>query len=166
MQSVAGAAAQTQSFLYALPQNAPSSQGGGPIRREREQRTRKRLFMKEIKQMMYGFGDVPNPADDTAEVLEDLLVMYVNDLCSKVLTTTKGRKPKVSDFLYALRRDPKKLVRVHELLAAEKELTQAKAIMSLDELPLNKADQPQPGGLAVPPSGSGVGAFGGPIGRV
>ncbi|KAJ3096080.1 Transcription initiation factor TFIID subunit 13 [Phlyctochytrium planicorne] len=106
---------------------------------------------------MFGFGDVPNAADDTAEVLEDLLLIYINDLCKKVTTTTKGRKPKLADFLYALRKDPKKLVRVHELLVAEKDLTNAKAIMSLDELPLNKGAEQQggPGGLALPAPASG-----------
>ncbi|KAI8843641.1 P-loop containing nucleoside triphosphate hydrolase protein [Chytridium lagenaria] len=134
--------------------------GGGPIRREK---TRKRLFTKEIKLMMYGFGDVPNPADDTAEVLEDLLNIYINDMCQKVQSTIKGRKPKVADFLYVLRRDPKKLVRVHELLASEKELTQAKNmnLMPIDELP--SKDQPSGTMLSLPPGGPSVGAFGGPL---
>jgi hypothetical protein len=43
--------------------------------------------------------------------------------------------------LYVLRSDPKKLVRVKQLLAADRDLTKAKAIMNLDELPLKKGEQ-------------------------
>jgi len=35
---------------------------------------------KEMKMALYGFGDVENPNEDTAEVLEDLVVDYVSDL--------------------------------------------------------------------------------------
>ncbi|KAJ3416877.1 Transcription initiation factor TFIID subunit 13 [Chytridiales sp. JEL 0842] len=106
-----------------------------------KERSKKRIFAKEIRQLMYGYGDVPNPAEDTCDVMEDLLMIYINDLCSKITTVTGGRRTKVSDVLYVLRSDPKKLVRVKQLLAADKDLTKAKAIMNLDELPLKKREQ-------------------------
>jgi hypothetical protein len=31
---------------------------------------------------MYAHGDVPNPADDTVDVMEDLLMGFINDLVS------------------------------------------------------------------------------------
>jgi transcription initiation factor TFIID subunit 13 len=35
---------------------------------------------KEMKLALYGFGDVDNPNEDTAEVLEDLMTDYVSTL--------------------------------------------------------------------------------------
>jgi hypothetical protein len=29
---------------------------------------------------VYGYGDVINPADDTVELMEDLLILYIQDL--------------------------------------------------------------------------------------
>ena len=51
---------------------------------------------------------------------------------------TYGRRLKVSDILHVIRGDTKKLARVHQLLAADRELTKAKAIMNMDELPVKK----------------------------
>lgn len=39
-------------------------------------------FTKELKSLMYGFGDVANPADDTVELMEELLVQFYSDLVS------------------------------------------------------------------------------------
>ncbi len=43
-------------------------------------------------------------------------------------------RPKTHDFLAALRGDPKKLARAHELLAMERELKQARAAFDLEEV--------------------------------
>lgn len=32
-----------------------------------------------VKQLMYGFGDVPNPSNDAVGVLEDMLIEYLTD---------------------------------------------------------------------------------------
>ncbi|KAJ3322333.1 Transcription initiation factor TFIID subunit 13, partial [Blyttiomyces sp. JEL0837] len=103
----------------------------------RRERSKKRIFSKEIKQLMYGYGDVPNPADDSAEVMEDLLMLYLRDLATKMVKVSTGKRIKVSDLLHVLRKEPKKLIRVHELLSAERELSKAKAIINMDELPLS-----------------------------
>ncbi|KAJ3195720.1 Transcription initiation factor TFIID subunit 13 [Irineochytrium annulatum] len=124
----------------------------GPVRNKRRQLTR------DVKHLMYGYGDVHNPADDSAEILEDYLVMYLNELCEKVMHTTNGRKARVNDFVYALRHDPKKLVRVHELLAVDKELSQARSAMDLEGADKKKSEllekeAAQKTGLALPNSG-------------
>jgi hypothetical protein len=36
---------------------------------------------------MYGYGDVPNPAEDTCEVMEDLLMLYINELVTTKIYT-------------------------------------------------------------------------------
>ncbi|KAF9895810.1 hypothetical protein BX616_008794, partial [Lobosporangium transversale] len=46
---------------------------------EPRNKRKKYVFGKELKQLMYGFGDVPNPANDAVGVLEDMLIEYLTD---------------------------------------------------------------------------------------
>ncbi|CAD25282.1 TRANSCRIPTION INITIATION FACTOR TFIID [Encephalitozoon cuniculi GB-M1] len=84
-------------------------------------------FMKDIKVMMYGYGDVVAPRYDTAEALHG----YVLDYMSILLTNThnmaqvKG-KTKTEDLLYYLKRDRKKYSRVRHLLITNEEIKLAK----------------------------------------
>ncbi|RKP00008.1 hypothetical protein CXG81DRAFT_2522, partial [Caulochytrium protostelioides] len=81
----------------------------------------------EVARLMYGFGDAPTPHPDTVELVTLLLHEYLQEYCTAVLAAAGGRKPKLPAFLHALRHDHKKLVRVHELLALDQELTSARA---------------------------------------
>ena len=47
--------------------------GGGA---EGGQGKRKRLFSKELRCMMYGFGDDQNPYTESADILEDLVRVH------------------------------------------------------------------------------------------
>ncbi|KAL1773571.1 transcription initiation factor TFIID subunit 13, partial [Sigmodon hispidus] len=47
--------------------------GGGAGRQGR----RKRLFSKELRYMMYGFGDDPNPYTGSMNILEDLVIKFI-----------------------------------------------------------------------------------------
>lgn len=38
---------------------------------------RKRLFSKELRCMMYGFGDDQNPFTESVDLLEDLVIEYI-----------------------------------------------------------------------------------------
>ena len=40
-----------------------------------------------VKQLMYGFGDVPNPANDAVGVMEDMVIEYLTDTVSVFLPT-------------------------------------------------------------------------------
>ncbi|KAI8921416.1 hypothetical protein PhCBS80983_g02381 [Powellomyces hirtus] len=97
---------------------------------------KKRPFTREVRSFMYGFGDVPNPSADSVELMEEMLLTYLSDLCSKVRQTNP--KPKTADFLHVLRKDPKKLARAHELLALDQEIRNAKKIFSAPELEVKK----------------------------
>ncbi|KAI8612617.1 transcription initiation factor IID, 18kDa subunit, partial [Chytriomyces sp. MP71] len=79
-----------------------------------------------VKNIMYGYGDVPNPADDTAEVMEDMLLLFMEDVCTKALRCSASSRLKLTDLTYVLRKDPKKLGRVLELIALDKELTKTR----------------------------------------
>lgn len=95
---------------------------------------RKTSFLKEIRSMMYGYGDVSAPRHDAAEVLHG----YVLDYLSILLTNThnmaqvKG-KTKTEDLLYYLRRDRKKYSRVRQLLITNEELKMARKAFELKE---------------------------------
>ncbi|KAG9467230.1 hypothetical protein GDO78_015386, partial [Eleutherodactylus coqui] len=46
---------------------------GGPGRR-------KRLFSKELRCMMYGFGDDQNPYTESVDILEDLVIEFITEM--------------------------------------------------------------------------------------
>ena len=94
--------------------------------------------------MMYGFGD-DQPATDTVSVMEELLIEHITDVascisqsrlpppltpttqCAQAQKVSAGRaKIKVDDFKFALRKDPKKLARVDELLFMAEDIARAR----------------------------------------
>ncbi|ORX86526.1 TFIID-18kDa-domain-containing protein [Anaeromyces robustus] len=96
---------------------------------------RKHQFTKEIKLLMYGFGDVQNPRQDSAELLEDILYNYLQDICTKVARVGHKRgKVITDDFLYILRKDPKKLARCKELLIMQEDLRKARTLFEEPEM--------------------------------
>ncbi|XP_075415121.1 transcription initiation factor TFIID subunit 13 isoform X2 [Tenrec ecaudatus] len=58
--------------------------GGGA---EGGQGKRKRLFSKELRCMMYGFGDDQNPYTESVDILEDLVVEFITEM--NFLSSTK-----------------------------------------------------------------------------
>ncbi|GAO50961.1 hypothetical protein G7K_5078-t2 [Saitoella complicata NRRL Y-17804] len=97
--------------------------------KEKIKRARKvGLFNKDLKNLMYAFGDDQNPSFDSVNVLEDILVDYISEMCheaSRIAGPTRS-KVKMEDFKYALRNDSKKLGRVEQLLAMNKEIAEAR----------------------------------------
>ncbi|KAH6563017.1 hypothetical protein BASA50_011384 [Batrachochytrium salamandrivorans] len=93
----------------------------------------KKQFEREVRGLMYGFGDVPNPLNESVELMDELLVWFIRDLCEKAQNKAIS-KLKTSDFLGALAKDPKKLARAHELLKLDKELKSARAAFDVQEL--------------------------------
>ncbi|CAI5773008.1 transcription initiation factor TFIID subunit 13 [Podarcis lilfordi] len=51
--------------------------GGGP---DGAQGKRKRLFSKELRCMMYGFGDDQNPYTESVDILEDLVIEFITEM--------------------------------------------------------------------------------------
>ena len=87
---------------------------------------RKRLFTKEIRCMLYGFGDEQVPYTETVEMLDDLLIQYITDMTVKVMNVGKKGRVSVEDIVYLIRKDPKKYARVKELLTMNEELKKAR----------------------------------------
>ncbi|GAB9465889.1 Transcription initiation factor [Globisporangium polare] len=80
-------------------------------------------LVESIKHMMFGFGDEAEPLDETAELMEDLVVEYVHAMTKKAmdLAVVKG-KLDTECFIFLIRKDPERYERIAELLRANDEL--------------------------------------------
>ncbi|KAF9984553.1 hypothetical protein BGZ65_000161 [Modicella reniformis] len=117
---------------------APLGRPPGSTNEPRNKR-KKYVFSKELKQLMYGFGDVPNPSNDAVGVLEDMLVEYLTDTCIQAAAVADKRgKVNVEDFKFVLRKDAKKRARVEELLYMNEDIRRAKKIADIPELDSSK----------------------------
>eukprot|EP00041_Stephanoeca_diplocostata_P019547 m.423334 g.423334 ORF g.423334 m.423334 type:complete len:285 (-) comp21333_c0_seq6:415-1269(-) len=118
---------------------------------EAAEKHKKRFFTRELRKMMYGYGDVPNPADASVLMLEDLVCDYLLALSSKAILASKRRGAfRVEDILFHLRHDRKKYARVKEMLIRQEELRKARMPFEVD-----------PKDAVVPPESSAAGAAGG-----
>ncbi|KAI9492242.1 transcription initiation factor IID, 18kD subunit-domain-containing protein [Zychaea mexicana] len=120
--------------------DAPSTTkepGTGPGRRKT---VRKGMFAKDLKLLMYGFGDVSNPASDSVAVMDDLVINYITEMCQEAAKVAEHRgKVRVEDFKYVLRKDKKKIGRVEELLYMNDDIRRAKQLF--DEKEMDPADE-------------------------
>ena len=87
---------------------------------------RKRLFTKELKVMLHGFGDDENPYEETVDLVDDLVVKYVQEMTQKAMDVGKQGKIHVEDIIFLIRKDPKKYARVKDLLRMNEELKKAR----------------------------------------
>lgn len=110
---------------------------------------------------MYGFGDDRNPANDTVNVMEEILVEYIVDVvrlsligqrqfahhgfvlqnlqCQTALLPGKKSRLSIEDLRRALSRpaDAKKLARMEELLFMQEDIKRARA--QFEESDMNQA---------------------------
>ncbi|KAE9396075.1 transcription initiation factor IID, 18 kDa subunit, partial [Gymnopus androsaceus JB14] len=96
-------------------------------RSSRKQST-KGLFTKELRNLMYGFGDDRNPANDSVNVMEEILVEYIADVCQAAAGPSRKSRLAIEDLRKALSRpaDAKKLARMEELLFAQEDIKRAR----------------------------------------
>ena len=87
---------------------------------------RKRLFGKELRCMMYGFGDDQNPFTESVDMLEDLVIQFIGDISHKAQEVNKNGKITVEDVLHCVKRDQRKYARVRDLLSMNEELKKAR----------------------------------------
>lgn len=103
-----------------------------------------RRFQREIRSMMYGFGDDKQPVKRSVELLEELAVDYVYQLLHRAQSAAEHRHKGVRsggggaarvqerDLIFALRKDARRQQRVEELLEVWKEVKAARG--SVDDL--------------------------------
>ncbi|XP_062601318.1 transcription initiation factor TFIID subunit 13-like [Saccostrea cucullata] len=87
---------------------------------------RKKIFLKELRCMMYGFGDDRNPYTESVELLEDLVIEYITEMTKKAMEVGRPGRISVEDIIFLIRKDPKKYSRVKELLMMNEELRKAR----------------------------------------
>lgn len=87
---------------------------------------RKKIFSKELRCMMYGFGDDQNPYTESVDLLEDLVIEYISEMTKKAMDIGKSGRIIVEDIIFLIRKDPKKYSRVKELLLMSEELRKAR----------------------------------------
>jgi len=120
---------------------AAASSGGATGRASRKQANFKGLFTKELKNLMYGFGDDRNPGNDTVNVMEEILVEFITDVCQTAGGPTKKTRLSVEDLRRALSRpaDAKKLARMEELLFMQEDIKRARAQFEESDVGQTKA---------------------------
>ncbi|KAL4038899.1 hypothetical protein IC575_002536 [Cucumis melo] len=81
-----------------------------------------------------------SPLPESVALMEDIVVEYITELVYKAQEIgSKRGKLSVEDFLYLMRKDPRKLNRSTELLSMNEELKQARRAFEIDEDKLKKA---------------------------
>ncbi|KAI0703618.1 transcription initiation factor IID, 18kD subunit-domain-containing protein [Cytidiella melzeri] len=97
------------------------------------------LFTKELRNLMYGFGDDRNPANDSVNVMEEMLVEYIVDVCQTALGPGRKSRLSIEDLRRALSRpaDAKKLARMEELLFMQEDIKRARS--QFEESDMNQA---------------------------
>ncbi|ODV93882.1 hypothetical protein PACTADRAFT_23700, partial [Pachysolen tannophilus NRRL Y-2460] len=106
-----------------------------------------KVFTNELSSLLFAHGDVNHSDPQTIAVLEDILINYLVDICTKTLEYTNKHpsnvsksskysqggsnlpthnRVKVEDLLFVLRNDPLKLSRANELLKLQKIIVDAR----------------------------------------
>ncbi|GLG94809.1 hypothetical protein R5R35_014829 [Gryllus longicercus] len=87
---------------------------------------RKRLFSKELRCMMYGFGDDQNPYTESVDLLEDLVIEFITEMTHKAMEVGRTGRVQVEDIVFLVRKDSRKYARVKDLLTMNEELKKAR----------------------------------------
>lgn len=81
-----------------------------------------------VRPLMYSFGDDVNPDPEATNVLEEILIDFIMEICYKSQKASGNRgKIKIEDIKFVLRNDTKKLNRVEELLYMQEDIKRARA---------------------------------------
>ena len=113
----AAAAAAAEEEQYEDEEDASQLAGGSG---------RRRLFSKELRCMMYGFGDDQNPYTESVDLLEDLVIEFITQMTQRAMEVGRNGRVQVEDIMYLVRKDPRKYARVRDLLSMNEELKKAR----------------------------------------
>lgn len=85
-----------------------------------------RMFSKELRCMMYGFGDDQNPYTESVDLLEDLVIEFIIETTHRAMEIGRTGRVQVEDIVFLVRKDPRKYARVKDLLIMNEELKRAR----------------------------------------
>jgi hypothetical protein len=64
-----------------------------------------------VKSMMYGFGDEETPCQETVELLEEMVINFIQNMTIRAMDLSKQTKGvQIEDLMFLLRKDQRKLV--------------------------------------------------------
>lgn len=87
---------------------------------------RRRMFSKEIRCLLFGYGDDPNPYTESVDFLEELVLQFITDMTRKAMEIGRPGRVQVEDMIFMVRKHPKMYARVKELLTMNEELKKAR----------------------------------------
>nr|XP_034492597.1 transcription initiation factor TFIID subunit 13-like [Marmota flaviventris] len=96
--------------------------GGGTEGRQ----TERYFFSKELRCVMYGFGDDQNPYTESVDILEDLVIEFITEMTHKAMSIGRQGRVQVEDIVFLIQKDPRKFARVKDLLTMNEALKQAR----------------------------------------
>ncbi|XP_037933727.1 transcription initiation factor TFIID subunit 13-like [Teleopsis dalmanni] len=99
---------------------------------------RKRLFDKELRCMMYGFGDDKNPYTESVDLVEDLVIEFITEKTHRAMDIGRTRRVRIEDIIFLYRKDLRKYARVKDLLTMNEEFKKARK--AFDEIKYVDAD--------------------------
>ena len=83
----------------------------------------KDIFKSDIEEMMFGFGDQWPPMGESTQLVQDIVVQYIEDLVVRAGEIGKLRGSLDTEcFIYLVSRDRQKFSRVCKLLEAYEDL--------------------------------------------
>lgn len=96
--------------------------------------------LENLITLMHGFGDDPQPLRETAELLEELCVDYLVDLCQNAMESAgPGNTVMPQDLLFCLRKDKEKYTKAVNLLEESAKIDEGKKIASTKTKDLDTA---------------------------
>lgn len=84
--------------------------------------------------MMYGFGDDQNPYTESVDLLENLVLKYINDVTRQAMDVGRTGKITVEDIMFLIRKDKRKCNRVEKLLEMNEELKKSRKAFDIEIL--------------------------------
>merc|ERR1719204_1720546 len=87
---------------------------------------KKRMFTKELRLTLFGYGDDQNPYTETVDFLEDLVMEFITNMTQKAMEIGRPGKVQVEDIIFLVRKQPRMYARVRELLTMNEELKRAR----------------------------------------
>merc|ERR1711974_451900 len=102
----AGAAASS-SFNNQLKFNTDWDDSGDEDEREETEKTvdeKKRLFTKELRLTLFGYGDDQNPYQETVDFLEDLVIEFITSMTQRAMETGRPGKVHIEDIIFLVRK--------------------------------------------------------------
>ncbi|KAG0675877.1 Transcription initiation factor TFIID subunit 13 [Pichia californica] len=97
---------------------------------------KQRLFTNDLKSLLFAYGDSQTPNIETIHQLEDAVTSYLLDVimeANKVRKLQNRNKFQETDLRFALRKDPVKLGRIHDLSNLTKEISKANKMFDVNE---------------------------------